>query len=137
MNAVNGRGNQGTYKLENIALEVGIKPKDVLRVLADLRDRGKIQYKFNPDTGEIELGQSIRYVKAEEYQETPKQKVNPVTGEERNFCPYCGQKLETKANFCPNCGSKLVERTARRVKNAGSKFLGCSSFPKCKFTKNI
>ncbi|MEJ2252201.1 MAG: zinc ribbon domain-containing protein [Candidatus Lokiarchaeota archaeon] len=107
MNAVNGRGNQGTYKLENIALEVGIKPKDVLRVLADLRDRGKIQYKFNPDTGEIELGQSIRYVKAEEYQETPKQKVNPVTGEERNFCPYCGQKLETKANFCPNCGSKI------------------------------
>ena len=35
---------------------------------------------------------------------------------------------------CPKCGSDLVERT---VKETGSKFLGCSSYPKCKFSKQI
>lgn len=38
---------------------------------------------------------------------------------------------------CPKCGSKLVERAARNGPSAGSKFLGCSSYPKCRFTKNI
>lgn len=38
---------------------------------------------------------------------------------------------------CPRCGSKLVERTARNGARAGSKFLGCSSYPKCRFTKSI
>ena len=32
------RGNQGTHKLEDIALEVGIKPKDVLQVLINYRN---------------------------------------------------------------------------------------------------
>ena len=35
---------------------------------------------------------------------------------------------------CPRCGSDLVERT---VKETGSMFLGCSSYPKCKFSKDI
>lgn len=37
---------------------------------------------------------------------------------------------------CPKCGSNLVERTARKGPNAGSKFLGCENYPKCRFTKN-
>ena len=37
---------------------------------------------------------------------------------------------------CPRCGSKLVIRTARKGPNAGSKFLGCANYPKCRFTKN-
>jgi len=36
---------------------------------------------------------------------------------------------------CPKCGSDLVERTAKSGPNAGSRFLGCSSYPKCRFTK--
>jgi hypothetical protein len=106
LNAVRERGNQGSHKLENLALEVGIKPKDVLRVLADLRDKGKVQYRFNPDTGEIELGQSIRYVKSEQFQHPPKENVD-ISSEQRNFCAYCGQKLDSRAQYCPNCGSKL------------------------------
>ena len=35
-------------------------------------------------------------------------------------------------NICPKCGSKLVERKSK----CGS-FLGCSSYPKCKFTKQL
>ena len=41
---------------------------------------------------------------------------------------------ELKEGICPRCGGKLVERTA---KSTGKRFLGCSNYPKCKFTKNI
>jgi len=33
---------------------------------------------------------------------------------------------------CPKCGSRMVLRTAKRGANAGGKFWGCSSFPKCR-----
>ena len=36
---------------------------------------------------------------------------------------------------CPRCGSNLVERTAKKGPNAGSTFLGCENYPKCRFTK--
>jgi restriction system protein len=38
---------------------------------------------------------------------------------------------------CPWCGSRLVERTVKKGSNAGSKFLGCEGYPKCRFTKNV
>jgi restriction system protein len=38
---------------------------------------------------------------------------------------------------CPRCGSKLKKRTARKGKNAGSQFLGCTSYPKCRYTKAV
>ena len=37
---------------------------------------------------------------------------------------------------CPKCGYRLVKRTAKRGKMAGSMFLGCENYPKCRFTKN-
>ena len=40
-------------------------------------------------------------------------------------------------NSCPKCGSKLVLRTAKKGYKIGSKFLGCSNFPNCKFTKKL
>jgi len=36
---------------------------------------------------------------------------------------------------CRNCGANLVVRVARKGKNPGSKFWGCSNFPKCTFTR--
>jgi restriction system protein len=39
--------------------------------------------------------------------------------------------------ICPKCGSNLVERTAHKGPYSNSKFLGCSNYPKCRFTKNI
>lgn len=38
---------------------------------------------------------------------------------------------------CPKCGSDLVQRTAKAGPNLGSTFLGCTSYPRCKFTKSI
>lgn len=104
--ALMDRGNQGEYKLEHIALEVGIRPKDLLRVLADLRDKGKIIYRFNSETGKIELGQKIVYVQSEQYV-APAKVDAPLPSGGRNFCVYCGHQLEGDVKFCPSCGSKL------------------------------
>ena len=38
---------------------------------------------------------------------------------------------------CPECGAPLVERSAKRGARAGKKFYGCSTFPKCRFIRNI
>lgn len=38
--------------------------------------------------------------------------------------------------ICPKCGSEHVERTAKKGQKAGRKFLGCTNFPKCRFTKD-
>jgi len=40
----------------------------------------------------------------------------------------------TKAPICPKCNAELTERTAKRGANAGKNFLGCSRFPKCRYT---
>ncbi len=37
---------------------------------------------------------------------------------------------------CPRCGNNLIIRTARRGQNAGSQFYGCTSYPRCKYTKS-
>lgn len=39
-----------------------------------------------------------------------------------------------REGICPKCGGKLVLRTAGKGPNAGTKFYGCSNYPKCKFT---
>jgi len=36
--------------------------------------------------------------------------------------------------LCPKCGNKLVVRTARKT---SEQFIGCSSYPKCRFTRSI
>jgi hypothetical protein len=104
--AIAERNYQGTHKLENIALEVGIKPSDVLRVLLDLRESGEIRYKFNPETGEIILGEKMEYEPVEKAK-SESAEVERVASGERNYCPYCGHQLRAEAKFCENCGSKI------------------------------
>src|SRR3954453_13882787 len=33
---------------------------------------------------------------------------------------------------CPDCGGPMVLRTARKGRNAGGQFWGCSGYPRCK-----
>jgi ATP-dependent DNA helicase RecQ len=37
-----------------------------------------------------------------------------------------------KAVTCPKCGSSMILRTARKGRNPGGQFYGCSRYPKCK-----
>ena len=40
-------------------------------------------------------------------------------------------------SVCPRCGGVLKQRQAKRGKSAGSYFLGCSNYPKCRYTKSM
>ena len=48
-----------------------------------------------------------------------------------------GEMASGSAESCPRCGSNLVRRVARRGRTAGNAFMGCSQFPKCRFTRNV
>ena len=39
--------------------------------------------------------------------------------------------------ICPKCGGDLVARVARRGPVPGSRFLGCSNYPGCRYVKNL
>ncbi len=38
--------------------------------------------------------------------------------------------------LCPKCDSDLVKRVAKKGPQKGNEFLGCSSFPKCRYIQN-
>ena len=42
----------------------------------------------------------------------------------------------TNHDVCPKCRGQLVLRVAARGPDVGSTFLGCSNFPRCRFTRN-
>ncbi len=42
-----------------------------------------------------------------------------------------------KSPQCPRCSAPLVRRRAHRGANAGSDFMGCSRFPKCRYTESL
>lgn len=44
------------------------------------------------------------------------------------------QARHTSISVCPKCNSPLTLRAAKTGVNAGSKFYGCSAFPKCRHT---
>lgn len=44
---------------------------------------------------------------------------------------------KAKSEKCPSCGSKMVIREIKKGKKAGDKFLGCSSYPKCRMVKEL
>ena len=42
-----------------------------------------------------------------------------------------------RAMNCPECGRPMVLRTARRGRNAGNQFWGCSTYPACRGTRLV
>ena len=47
------------------------------------------------------------------------------------------KERHTSNTICPKCGSDLVVREVKQGERKGSQFLGCSSYPRCRFTKEI
>ena len=64
------------------------------------------KYSFDSESGQIILGQGITYSQATEYV-APAKKLEEPLPSEKNYCVYCGHKIEIMGTFCPNCGSKL------------------------------
>ncbi len=48
------------------------------------------------------------------------------------------QKIKNQRNrhdICPRCGGRLLVRTSRRGNAPGRRFIGCVSYPKCRFVR--
>lgn len=45
------------------------------------------------------------------------------------------ESVRAAIETCPRCGGKLVLRTARKGRNAGGQFYGCSNYPSCRYTR--
>ena len=52
---------------------------------------------------------------------------------------FVAKKIDKEEDnlVCPRCGGQLVLRTAKKGDNAGNQFYGCSSFPKCRYIRNL
>lgn len=59
--------------------------------------------------------------------------VNETMPSETSKTESVGNLAVGEKKICPQCGAELVLRTAKKGSNAGNKFWGCSSFPKCKY----
>ncbi len=60
-------------------------------------------------------------------------KLKDIISETKKSIPVDLSKSTITPN-CPLCSSLMVARTAKKGKSAGSKFWGCSRFPKCRGT---
>lgn len=47
------------------------------------------------------------------------------------------QRVSRDGHPCPECGEKLVRRVARRGRHVGNAFLGCSTFPRCRYMLDV
>ena len=43
----------------------------------------------------------------------------------------------SSSTICPKCGARLVERRSRSAPNDAPAFLGCQSFPRCRYTRPL
>lgn len=44
---------------------------------------------------------------------------------------------DVKKILCPRCGAQLTMRIASKGAHQGSRFLGCSNYPRCKYIENL
>ena len=104
-----GLNRKGRVKVENLAQEVGYKPKNMLRILVDLRTRRGLQYSYDGDSGEIIFGEEIKYEQAAQFTEPMSKKQAEVIfpAGEVKYCHYCGHKPPAGSKFCESCGSNL------------------------------
>jgi len=64
--------------------------------------------------------------------------VKPVAAQrsEQNL-DVCTEESSASDIACPRCGGKLQKKVAKRGRNVGGLFFGCSNFPDCRFTRNL
>ena len=48
--------------------------------------------------------------------------------------PEIERALDANDKSCPRCEAPLLERIAKSGTNAGGRFWGCSTYPRCDFT---
>jgi DNA-binding helix-hairpin-helix protein with protein kinase domain len=68
---------------------------------------------------------------------TPLTKPTTTKAPRINTSPQPRPTPTTGTPDCHFCGKRMVKRTARRGRNAGNQFWGCTGYPHCKGTRNL
>ncbi|NHI91260.1 MAG: zinc ribbon domain-containing protein [Candidatus Lokiarchaeota archaeon] len=86
--------------LENLAAEVMMPSKDLMRVLIDLRTEFKIKFRYDNRSGELILGEEVMA-------HVPESSM-PSSNTGTRFCRACGRRVDKDDSaFCTFCGSQL------------------------------
>lgn len=112
-------------------IEVGVRQvREFLGALTDQRmAHGKLVtlQGFTADARALALKHGIEIIDEEVF-------LRMLRGIEADTDPAIQALLNDQRKFCPKCEQEMVLRTAGRGPNAGSRFWGCSAYPKCRFT---
>lgn len=92
---------------------------------------------FTPDALDFSLGKSLMLINGIDLSQMI-DALPSVTDEEKSEAQV-DEQTETKQQempelepLCPICGQKMIKRTAKKGRNAGNTFWGCSKFPGCR-----
>lgn len=99
--------------------------------LSDMRKAGESMLSLNAENP-VDYVEKFRKMAEEHAKE---QVAAPPAAEPPVAAPVA--QPQAKPGVCPYCGSPLVLRTAKRGARAGKKFYGCSSYPHCRYIRNI
>ncbi len=92
---------------------------------------------FSADATDFAAKNPIRLIDGQELtQMISKVRASVRTEEPRTGDGSPAGQAMVAPQMCPQCGAALVQRTAKRGARAGSVFLGCSQYPKCRYTRD-
>ena len=131
-----------TYRQKKVLSEFLQLPEPTIKVIIFFIGNCKFKSRLPKNVMKSGLGKYIRQFKT---RTLANDEVDRITSKIESY--VSAARLRTKdhvislrrrfnsTTVCPKCGARLVERTARKGPNAGTKFLGCQNYPECKFTR--
>ncbi|MDD6729414.1 MAG: NERD domain-containing protein [Eggerthellaceae bacterium] len=117
------RADQLIATIESINAQPGLGHSRLS--LSDMRKAGEDMLSLNAEN-------SVNYV--EKFRKMTEEHAKEQVAQPPAAAPAAAQ---AGPGVCPRCGSPLVLRTAKRGPRAGKQFYGCSSYPHCRFIRNV
>ncbi|MFX0098916.1 MAG: hypothetical protein ACFFCS_04995 [Candidatus Hodarchaeota archaeon] len=105
--------NHERISIGELSNETNVKAKSLKLVLADLRLKGRLNYTFDKETGDIlNVGiQAVRETKVEPAEESIQEQGAAREKIEQagfGYCTFCGDPITSSTQrYCNGCGSKL------------------------------
>ena len=121
----------GPQQLNHLAIKLRQASGSADAILSKAR-QAKEQAKCDLDF----LGISVPHVPASVPSTQPSYRPTSSSRNSPTFTPTTSSPTSV-ALTCPRCGSSMIKRLARKGRNAGNYFWGCSRYPTCKGTRNI
>jgi restriction system protein len=92
---------------------------------------------FTADARRFAAGKPIRLMDGEELLALVQGVQRPDDTARRAPERHVPGELADHATVCPRCGGRLVLRTAKRGEHVGRRFLGCETYPGCRYTEDL